>query len=252
MLQPSKKQSIEKRAVYLQDPARLGNLVSQHDLNQKRLKQEGISWFQDSENHRTNRNRTDNDQTSVVSAAKPPKALQGHNKFDKLKHWNIPTHQRARRRPKDIYIPGDGGSLTSTIDSPLGGTRRQTHTSNITNNDSDSKSDNNVGEKPLIGSRVAVLRGIVIHFGKIISWAMVEDRKHYCIKHDDRSIENVNSMELSRLQELYIQEMNNDAVGQQKQKARSQPDNENVGTRVSFICVGVVFYVTVKRCFLND
>ena len=39
-------------------------------------------------------------------------------------------------------------------------------------------------------------------------------------------------MELSRLQELYIKEINNDAVGQQKQKAQSTPDNKYVGTRV--------------------
>ena len=43
MAQPSKKQSVEERAVYLQDPARLDDEASQHDLNQKRLKQEGIS-----------------------------------------------------------------------------------------------------------------------------------------------------------------------------------------------------------------
>ena len=45
---------------------------------------------------------------------------------------------------------------------------------------------------------------------------MVEGRKYYCIEYDDRSIEEVDSMELSRLQELYIKEINNNAVGQQK------------------------------------
>ena len=62
------------------------------------------------------------------------------------------------------------GSFMSTIaDSPLAATTLRTNTSNITNNDSDSESDNDVGEKPLIGSRVAVLRGSVIQFEKIIS-----------------------------------------------------------------------------------
>ena len=213
-----------------------------------RGKQEGISWYEDSQKRRTKRNRKDNDEISVVSASKRPKALRGHNKFNDAKHWRTLTHKRIRRRPIKVYVPDHGASPMSTIDSPLGETRRQTH-SNLTNNDSDSDSEKGVGEKSLIGSRVAVLCGTVIHFGKIISWTMVEDRKHYCIEYDDRSIGNVNLMELSRLQELYIQEINNDSVGQQKQKARSTPDDEYVDTRVSFTCERVVFYGTVKRCF---
>ena len=93
----------------------------------------------------------------------------------------------------------------------MGGTRRRTHTSNITNNDSDSERDNDVGEKPLIGSRVTVLWGSVTHFGTIFSSAMVEGRKHYEIVYDDRSIEEVDLLELSRLQELYINKIDNDA-----------------------------------------
>ena len=95
MLQPSKKQSVEERAVYLRDPARLGDLASQHDLNQKRLKQEGISWFEDSRNYGPKRNRRNNDDVlSVLSAAKRPKELQRHNGFETAKHWNTPTHRR--------------------------------------------------------------------------------------------------------------------------------------------------------------
>ena len=45
--------------------------------------------------------------------------------------------------------------------------------------------------------------------------------------------------------------MNNDAVGNQKQKSRSTPDDEYVGTRVPFMCEGVAFYGTVRRCFLS-
>ena len=59
-------------------------------------------------------------------------------------------------------------------------------------------------------------------------------------------------LELSRLQELYINKIDNDAVGQQKQKARSALDNEYVGTRVSFSCSSVAFYGTVKCYFLDD
>ena len=85
-----------------------------------------------------------------------------------------------------------------------------------------------------------------------MSCAMVEGRNHYCLEYDDRSIEEVDSMELSRLQELYIKKINNDVVGQQKQKSRSTPNNEFVGIRVSFLCEGVAFYGTVKRCFVSD
>ena len=123
-------------------------------------------------------------------------------------------------------------SPTSSIDSPLGATQRQTHTSNITNNDGDSKSDKDVVEKPLIGNRVAVLYEPSIHFGTIISFAMVEGRNHYCIEYDDRSIKQVDTIESSRLQELYIKEMNNNTVSQQKQKLQSKPDNEFVGIHV--------------------
>ena len=155
-----------------------------------------------------------------------------------------------------IYVSNmnNVGSPTLSIDSPLGGTQRQTHTINITNNDSDSdsESDNNVGEKPLIGSRVAVLQGAAIHFGTFISCAMVVGRKHYCIEYDDRSIKQIDTMELSRLQELYIKEINNNAVGQQKQKSQSTPDDEFVDIQVSFMCEGLAFYGTVKRCFMSN
>ena len=152
----------------------------------------------------------------------------------------------------DIYVlecnMNDGGSPTSTIDSLLGETRRRTNTSNIANSDR----DNDVGEQPLIGSRVAVDRGSVTHFGTIFSSAIVEERKHYEIVYNDTSTEEVDSLESSRLQELYINQIDNDTVGQQKQRTRSTPNDEYVGTRVSFSCSGVAFYGTVKRCFLGD
>ena len=133
------------------------------------------------------------------------------------------------------------GSPTSSIDSPLAATQRQIHTSN----DGDSESDEFVVEKPLIRSCVAVQRASVILFRTIISCATVEGRNHYCIEYDDRSMKQVETLELSRLQELYIKEMNNDVVGQQKTKSQSTKDDEFVGTRVLFSYGGVAFYGTV-------
>ena len=70
----------------------------------------------------------------------------------------------------------------------------------------------------------------------------MEGRNHYCIKYDDRTIVEVDTIKLSRLQQLYIKEMNNDVVGQQKQKLQSTQNNEFVGIRVSFSFGGVAFY----------
>ena len=88
-----------------------------------------------------------------------------------------------------------------------------------TSNDGDSESDKDVIEKQLIGSRVAERCESAIHFGTILSCATLEGRNHYCIEYDDRTIKQVDTVELSRLQELYIKEINNDIVGQQKQQS---------------------------------
>ena len=104
----------------------------------------------------------------------------------------------------------------------------------------------------MIRSRVAVKRASAILFGTILSCATVEGRTYYSIEYDDRSIEQVSTLELSILQELYITEMNNDVVGQQKKKSQSTQEDEFVGTRVSFSCGGIAFYGTVKSCFMND
>ena len=111
----------------------------------------------------------------------------------------------------------DVGSPTSSIELQITATQRKTHT----NNDGDSESDEDVVEKPLIWSRVAVKRASAILFGTILSCATVEGRTYYSIEYDDRSIKQVSTLELSRLQELYITEMNNDVVGQQKKKSQS-------------------------------
>ena len=121
MVQPPRKHSVEERATYLNDPARLEKEVSLVDQNQKQLKQKAISWFKE-----TKRKRTDNDdELSVVSATKYLKELKGHNNFETSLHWNTPTHQRERRRPTVVYVPENNvGSPASTIDSPLAETRR--------------------------------------------------------------------------------------------------------------------------------
>ena len=134
---------------------------------ERELKQEGISQFEARRNRGSKRNHTDNDddEISVVSASNRPKELQGHNEFEEATHWATPKRHRQRKKPA-IFVSNmnNVGSPTSSIDSPLGATQRQTHTSNITNNDSDSDDDNDVVDKPLIHSRVAVLRESAIHF----------------------------------------------------------------------------------------
>ena len=120
MVQPPRKYSVEERAVYLKDPAKLEKEVSLAEQNQKQLKQEAISQFKE-----TKRNRTDNnDELSIASATKRLKELKGHNNFETSSHWNTTKHQRERKRPTDIYVPENGGSPVSTIDSLLVGTRR--------------------------------------------------------------------------------------------------------------------------------
>ena len=243
MVKPPRKFTPEEVAA--NDQARV-----EREVVERGLKQEGISRVEASRNRGAKRkNRTDTDEISVISASVRPKELQGHNEFDGAPHWATPTHRRPRNRPS-VFISNmnNVGSPTSSIESPLGPTQRQTHTSN----DGDSESDKDVVEKPFIGSRVAVRRASAIHFGTIISCATLEGRNHYCIKYDDRIIVEVNTIELSRLQQLYIEEMNNDTVGHQKQKSQSTQDDEYVGTRVSFMCERIAFYGTVQRCSLSD
>ena len=85
-----KKRSVEDRAAYLKDPARLAEEAILMDSNQRRLKQEGTSCLEETGNFHLKRKRKD-DEVSVVTASKHPKAIQGHNAFDKSTHWNTPT-----------------------------------------------------------------------------------------------------------------------------------------------------------------
>ena len=139
------------------------------------------------------------------------------------------------------------GSPTSTIDSPLAATRRQTNTSN-----SNSNSNNGVYEQPLIRSQVELVRKSVTHFETILSSYIVEGRIRYEIVYDDMSQEEVDLIKLSRRQEIYYKEGKNGVVGQQKQKARSTLDDEYVGTQVTFMHLGVTFYSTMKRYYCGN
>ena len=271
MVSPPKKLSVEDRAAYLKDQARLAEEALLMDSNQRRLKQEGISRFEETLDSRSKRKRKDDDddEVSVVTASKRPKAIQGHNAFDKSTHWNTPTKKRKSIKPTYISI-NNVGSPTSTIgDSPLAATRTRTNTSRVAI-DSESDNDNDNSHKhTLIGSRVAVERELVTHFGTILSSGIVEGRTRYKIVYDDQfDEEEVNAIDLSRRQELYIKERLNDVVGQQKQKARAKvddvvDDNDDnyleieindpyVGTRVAFMHMCVAFYGTVKKCFVGS
>ena len=121
MAKPPRKHSVEERTAYLNNPARLEKEASLVDQNQKQLKWETISRFEE-----TKRKRTDNDdELSVVSANKRPKKLKGYNNFETAPHWATPIRQRERKRPTDIYVPENNvGSPASTIDQPLEATRK--------------------------------------------------------------------------------------------------------------------------------
>ena len=87
MVPPTKKQSVDKRAAYLTNLAKLEEQALLLDLYQKRLKQEGISLYKDSRNHSMKRKHNNNDdELSVVSATKRPKTIRGHNAFDTAPH----------------------------------------------------------------------------------------------------------------------------------------------------------------------
>ena len=93
---PTRKQSADKRAVYLTNLVRLGKGVLLVDLNQKWLKQEIISWYKDSQKHSGKSKRKHNnndDELSVISAAKRPEAIQGTNAFNTTPHWTTPREK---------------------------------------------------------------------------------------------------------------------------------------------------------------
>ena len=99
-----------------------------------------------------------------------------------------------------------------------------------------------------------------IHFGITLSCRISDNgRKYGEIVYDGKFQEEVDAIELSRRQELYYKEGNNDIVGQKKQKARATLDNDDdvenrkiyVGTWVEFMNYSVAFYGTVKCCFVG-
>ena len=93
------------------------------------------------------------------------------------------------------------------------------------------------------------MRESVTHFGNFLSFRIVEGRRRYEIVYNDTFQEEIDLIELSRRQELYYKEGDNDVVGQQKEKVGSTLDDDYVGTRVVFLHYCVAFYGTVKCCF---
>ena len=84
MATPPRKYTVEERAAYMTDPARLEREASLVDHNHKQLKREALSRF--AESNRKRKRTNDDDDLSVVSASKRPNALKGHNKFETAKH----------------------------------------------------------------------------------------------------------------------------------------------------------------------
>jgi len=96
MAKPQRKHSVEERAAYPNNLVRLEKEAPLVDQNQKHLKLEAISWFEE-----TKRKRTDNDdELSVVSVTKRPKELKGHNNFETAPHLATSTRQREQKRHK--------------------------------------------------------------------------------------------------------------------------------------------------------
>ena len=98
-----------------------------------------------------------------MSPSDLPKALQGHNAFDKSSHWDTPTTKRVRKKPTDVYVSATMGSPTSSIDSPMATAARAT---NVAVDDSD---DEEECKQTLIGTCVAVKLGVLPFFGTIKS-----------------------------------------------------------------------------------
>ena len=78
MVQSPRKHSVEERAAYLNDPVRLEKEASLAEQNQKQLKQEVISRFEETKRKYTN----NNDELSIVLANKCLKELKGYNNFE--------------------------------------------------------------------------------------------------------------------------------------------------------------------------
>ena len=134
MAPPPKKQNPFERIAYLNDSARLMEQNAMFD--EQRKKQVEKSKISDAEVRRIHAKRKhndDDDDLSVVTPVKHPKAIQGHNAFDRSTYWNTPNKKRESKKPTDIYITNTNKvcSPTSTLDSPVAGARRKTNTSNF-------------------------------------------------------------------------------------------------------------------------
>ena len=143
MATPPKKQSVEERTIDLKNPSRLDEQAILEEQNQKWLKQEGISGFEDRRNSGKPKRSNDNDdELSGVTPSKRPKELLGHNNFDTSTFWTMPTHKRQTKKPTDMYVSKltNIGPPMFIVYFPLAVTRTQTNTSNI-NSNSDTSND---------------------------------------------------------------------------------------------------------------
>ena len=139
------------------------------------------------------------------------------------------------------------GSPLSIVSSPLAATRTQTNT---IGSDNDSNTSDDVCERILIGNRVAVvLVYSLTHFRIILPYCILDNRKKYWeILYDDNfDVEVVDAIELSRRQDLYYKEVNNDIVRQQKQKVSNfilyQYIYLSISIFSSLLCCSIFFYL---------
>ena len=203
MVQPPRKHSIEERATYLNDPARLEKEASLVDQNQQQLKRETISWFEE-----TKRKRTDNDdELSVVSATKRPKEHEGLNNFERSSHWNTPTHQRERRRPTAVHVPENNvGSPVSTIDSPLVAIRRT------------------LVADDYVGTRITFKCSGIVFYGTVKRCFVGDSQaKNWEIVYDNKDEEEILVDEFRKQQKLYAKERMYDPKGNPNQPAIQRP-----------------------------
>ena len=178
---------------------------------ERELKQEGISKFEAQRNRGSKRNRrNDNDEISVVSASKRPKALQGHNKFDEASYWRSPTRERVRSRPNEVYVPGNNiDSPASSIDSPMARTRRTLVSSS---------------KDYYVGTRVCFRHTGMIFYGTVTRCFLNNRgaRTWECV-YDDGDEEELLAVGFYKRQKLYAQEGIYDPKGKAEQRAPPPP-----------------------------
>ena len=130
--------------------------AQQAEIKLKAQRDKYTSWKNDRAAKRNRENNDDNDDDSLdvsgVSASDRPKALQGHNAFDKSSHWETLKTKRVRKKPNDVYVSTTMASPSSSIDSPMAAAARATNI-NVNSNEE--------CEQAFIGTCVAVKLGVL-------------------------------------------------------------------------------------------